>query len=117
MEYIKIKDGKTEDISEQDLFELYWKSREVRSLNEIKNELEGGFSVVIDYGTADAVVVKKNLKYNPPLYSFPDWLDQGPSKYPETEIKSKCSHKNKYLNKISNSLQFMYCPECKEEVK
>jgi hypothetical protein len=28
-----------------------------------------------------------------------------------------CLHKNKYHNRISKTLHFWYCPDCKEEVK
>jgi len=27
-----------------------------------------------------------------------------------------CSHKNKYLNRLSRTLEFWYCPDCKQEV-
>lgn len=31
--------------------------------------------------------------------------------------QNSCKHPKKYLNKISNTLEFWYCPDCKDEVK
>jgi hypothetical protein len=36
---------------------------------------------------------------------------------PVAETKNSCQHKNKYFNKISNTLQFWVCPDCKQEIK
>ena len=33
-----------------------------------------------------------------------------------TKQESQCLHSKKYLNKITNSLQFYVCPDCKKEV-
>lgn len=34
----------------------------------------------------------------------------------ESNTPKKCLHPRKYLNIISNNLQFVVCPDCKEEV-
>lgn len=39
------------------------------------------------------------------------------SKKSQDSDKKYCSHPKKYLNKITTALQFMVCPDCKEEVK
>jgi hypothetical protein len=44
---------------------------------------------------------------------IPDYVSYPPKK----EETKTCQHPRKYLNKISNSLEFMVCPDCKEEVK
>jgi hypothetical protein len=36
---------------------------------------------------------------------------------PKSEVKAACSHDNAYKNIISKSLQFWYCPDCKQEIK
>jgi hypothetical protein len=28
-----------------------------------------------------------------------------------------CKHENKYVNKLTKNLEFMVCPDCKEEIK
>jgi hypothetical protein len=48
------------------------------------------------------------------------YLGESPKVTEELALKSntpKCLHPRKYLNKISNSLEFTVCPDCKEEVK
>jgi hypothetical protein len=34
----------------------------------------------------------------------------------DTKTETQCRHPNKYLNIITNSLQFWVCPDCKKEV-
>jgi hypothetical protein len=46
-------------------------------------------------------------------------VKQKPSEYilPENQIRlERCLHKKRYKNIISKTIQFWYCPDCKEEV-
>lgn len=75
------------------------------------------------YGIEPYTELMNNIK--DPKYSNGYYIGMGyrviyspEQKAPEvvTEQKSVCQHKNKYFNKISNTLQFWVCPDCKQEV-
>ena len=45
------------------------------------------------------------------------WIPSSTQSVPKwNEQKSICSHKNKYINILSNTLKFWYCPDCKKDL-
>lgn len=59
-----------------------------------------------------------------PKYSYGYYMGMGYKVTHKPEVvgvtpiqQSGCKHPRKYLNKISNALQFVVCPDCKQEVK
>ena len=113
----KIDDGNTvEDITEEQLEWFYMISNEKRTLDQIKEEMSRGKKVKLD-GTC--LTVSDDSEETEEQLSLWDidapWDLRGLDNLPRLE-EPKCQHKNKYLNEISKSLKFMYCPDCKKEV-
>lgn len=88
-----------------------------------KDEFDSWYFKSTVYGLEPYGEMMQNIK--DPKYSNGYYIGMGyrviyspEQKAPETvtEQKSVCQHKNKYFNKISNTLQFWVCPDCKQEV-